>query len=493
MRASLTKQTLSSSALSSTAQIVSKLLGLVSTLILARILTPEIFALAAMLSISLYFLDVMADVASETYILQKRRLSSGDIGTAWTFNLLTKVTIAGVLILSAPLFSAFFRQELLTLPLQAIALVLPLRALQSPIIFKCKRHLRYTPLVWQTFAERLCAVIVVVTVAWWTQSIWAFVLADLVSTALGVVISYVWGKRAPRFTLTQARSQWQFSRWLIGKQVAGYLRSQLDTALVARYFPLAVTGQFHVARDLAMAPGRYLLGPAIEPLLATFRMSGQQEGDLLDNTVLSYVLLLLITVPLCIFVAINAGLLVLVLLGDKWQAASGMLAYMIFLSFYWVFLLVTEKALMVKGKVRFLFYFDLMALLLIAVSLTGVIQLSEPLNIHLFILVRVFTGFLLTGFAVGILFHKHYEKLLPVAGVIVICLVVSTLSVYLNLWIASAVEAWPALAQLVLLGISFIALYSVLIIPYALLGTPKPIRYRLRFLVTEILKRKTLP
>ena len=47
MTASLTKKTLVSSAFSSAAQLISKLLGLLSTLVVARVLTPDVFALAA--------------------------------------------------------------------------------------------------------------------------------------------------------------------------------------------------------------------------------------------------------------------------------------------------------------------------------------------------------------------------------------------------------------------------------------------------------------
>jgi lipopolysaccharide exporter len=57
----------------------------------------------------------------------------------------------------------------------------------------------------------------------------------------------------------------------MGKSIVGYLRSQIDTVFVAKFFNAGQLGNYHMARDVAMLPGHYLLGPAIESLLADFK------------------------------------------------------------------------------------------------------------------------------------------------------------------------------------------------------------------------------
>ena len=163
MTASLTKKTLVSSAFSSAAQVLSKLLGLLSTLVVARVLTPDVFALAAILSITLYFVDVLGDVASETYILQKKRVSFLDIQSAWTLNLTIKICCCLLLACLAPIAARFFEQPSLTTPLQVATLVLPLKALCSVFFLKLKRHLKYGLLTLATFAERLVATILLIS------------------------------------------------------------------------------------------------------------------------------------------------------------------------------------------------------------------------------------------------------------------------------------------------------------------------------------------
>ena len=84
--------------LSAGAKLLSKFIGLISTLILARLLTPSDFGIIAAISIVLYFFDVFANVATEQYIMQKKRLRISELNTAWSINVVLKSLICLILI-----------------------------------------------------------------------------------------------------------------------------------------------------------------------------------------------------------------------------------------------------------------------------------------------------------------------------------------------------------------------------------------------------------
>ncbi|MFQ3199075.1 MAG: lipopolysaccharide exporter, partial [Paraglaciecola sp.] len=84
------KKLFTSAAFSSGAKILQRVLGLISTLILARVLTPEDFALIAIVSLTLYFFDMLSQSGSEPYIVQKKQVSEDDLNTSWTLDLLLK-------------------------------------------------------------------------------------------------------------------------------------------------------------------------------------------------------------------------------------------------------------------------------------------------------------------------------------------------------------------------------------------------------------------
>ena len=483
MTVSLTKKTLVSSAFSSAAQILSKLLGLLSTLVVARVLTPEVFAIAALLSITLYFVDVLGDVASETYILQKRRVSYYDLHSAWSLNVVIKTSCCLLLIALAPFAAAFFEQPSLTLPLQAATLVLPLKALCSVYFLKLKRHLRYGPLTLATLVERVGATILLISCALVYENVWAFVFADIGGAVLLLGTSYLLSGQRPIFMLVKIKEQWMFSKWLLGKQIAGYLRSQLDTLFVAKLFSATVTGHYYLARDVAMLPGRFLLGPAIEPLIASFRSEKIQGKALLEKVAVSYCVALLIATPITVFVNYFADILVLALLGEQWALASSFMPYLIFLFFYWVVLQITEQGLISLGKVSFLFLFDVVSLLLIALVL--LVALSVRMDILWVIEARVGAGFLLTGLAVGILYANQWKALVGVFVNLLAFACISVGSCEAASLVASHIFSLWAPYKLAIISIVFGTVYVVLSVTYVFWLSPKIYRGQLIFIFQE--------
>ena len=107
---SLARRVLGSAALLVGIKAVQRSLGLISLLILARLLTPEDFGLIALVSITVHFFDILSNVGSEQYIIQKQAVSEEDLNTAWTIDLLMKAALWLLLMLCAPLLAEFFEQ-----------------------------------------------------------------------------------------------------------------------------------------------------------------------------------------------------------------------------------------------------------------------------------------------------------------------------------------------------------------------------------------------
>lgn len=79
----VTRKVVSSAMFAASAKIISKVLGLFSTMILARLLAPEQFGFIAIVSIALYFFDILSHTASEQYTIQKSTVTKQELSTAW--------------------------------------------------------------------------------------------------------------------------------------------------------------------------------------------------------------------------------------------------------------------------------------------------------------------------------------------------------------------------------------------------------------------------
>ncbi|WP_017444369.1 oligosaccharide flippase family protein [Gayadomonas joobiniege] len=401
----LAKQLLDSAFFSAGSKLLTRFLGLISTLIVARILTPSDFANVAVVSILLYLFDTLSHAGSEQYVMQKTRLLRRELASAWSFNLLIKLFMSLTLVGLAPILLTWFNKPELTQGLQAAALVLSLNACAHPAIMQCKRALDYRPIFILTLAHKVAAFIVLIVLAWYLKSFWAFIIADLVAASIYCGLSYLIFTGKVRFTLKYCKPQWDFSKWMIGKALLGYLRSQIDTLVVSYYFSKNILGHYYVARDLAMLPAHTLLGPALEPLISAFKDQQLKPSEQISVQVnLIFTVILAVLTPTCLFMFYFAELSVLALFGEQWQLAANLLKPLSFLLFYWVILLIAENLLISIGKIKAIFIADMFALVFIALTLISY-ALSAPEIMQLAWL-RVGLGVLSTFILIVYLYQK---------------------------------------------------------------------------------------
>ena len=455
------KGLLASAAFSSGAKFLSRLIGLVSTLILARILTPTDFAMIAIIAIVLHLFDILSHTGSEQYIVQKSEVLPGDLNTAWTLDILLKSLMCLFLIVLAPFIAEFFEQPHLRFAMQVASVTLIINALKNPGLLLLKRALDYKKVFYLSLVQRIASFVTVIFIALTWQSYWAFVIADIVGALVFTLGSYKIQAFRPAFSLLKVSEQWLFSKWLLGKSIVGYLRSQIDTVLVAKFFNTTQLGNYHMARDVAMLPGYNILGPAIEPLLSDFKDHKQDPVTLGYRVSKVLCIVSLIVVPITTYIAFYPALIIEVLLGSQWVIAGEILGVMSLLFFYYCFLLVIESAYTAVGKVKAIFMFDIASLLVIVGTLLSYLQMYDDLTNMLWL--RVSIG-LASTLLIGIVLHFVVPlKWMQIAGALILSAVLSGMAITLTDWLTKQVE----LGQITLFlfsGILFCGAYATLLV-----------------------------
>ncbi|MBC8386330.1 MAG: oligosaccharide flippase family protein [Gammaproteobacteria bacterium] len=346
-----------------------RLVGLISILFLARLLTPEDFAIVALVAITVHFFDILSNAGSEQYIIQKGRVSIDDLNTAWTIDLSMKSLLWVMLILSAPLAATFFENPELENALLAASFILLINAAKNPGLFLKKQNFEYGQIFWLSVLQRVLTFIIVIAIAYIEQSYWALIIGDIVSSIIYTAGSYKIDKHRPKLCFDEWKTQWHFSGWLLLKSIIGYIRSQIDILIVSKLFPHSQLGQYYMARDIAMLPSHNLLLPAIEPLLALFRTSRNDLEAFEFQVRLSLFVIISISIPISIFIFFFSESIVLTLLGSQWITAIPILSVMSLLLFYFSIILILEQSLLALQKTRTVFLYDLVSLIFITTGL----------------------------------------------------------------------------------------------------------------------------
>jgi len=376
---SLGQKVLTSSTLLIGIKFFQRLIGLVSILFLARLLTPEDFAIVALVSITVHFFDILSNAGSEQYIIQKDCVNAEDLNTAWTIDLSMKSMLWLTLISFSPWIAEFFDQPVLQTALYASSLILIINAAKNPGLFLKKQNFDYKQIFWLSVIQRVATFIIVIAIAYIEHSFWALIIGDIISSIIFTTGSYFIDKHRPKLGVKNWKKQWNFSGWLLLKGIIGYTRSQIDTLIVSKFFPAAQLGQYYMARDIAMIPSHNIILPAVEPLLAAFKQSRNDLKALAFQLQFSLFIISCISIPISMFLWSFSELVILTLLGNQWTTAAPLLSVISLLLLYFSFVLVLEQSLLSLQKLRALFWYDLISLTVITTGLLMYIYISDSL------------------------------------------------------------------------------------------------------------------
>jgi len=299
-----------------------RLAGVVSTIVLARLLTPSDFGVVAVATVVLGLASVMLDFGIQVTVVQIRNLERADIDTAWTLRLLQNAVIAAILILSSGWTGDYYRDARLASVLVVLGVAYLIDGLtgMGPVVFQKRQQ--YAREVAFFMFRRAGGLVVTIILALWLRDYWALVIGTLLSNMIGVVLSYAMHPLAPRLTLARWRRFIGASVWLTLHSISGYASLQIDKLIVGRRDGASILGAYSLADQIAAMPTSELLAPmnrALFPAMAAM----QDDLPRLREAFLSGLgIQTMLAMPAAIGLALVAPDVVVVMLGQQWVAAG---------------------------------------------------------------------------------------------------------------------------------------------------------------------------
>ncbi len=182
-----------------------KAVNYLGSIILARLLLPEIFGIFAIVSFIITFFGFFSDVGLGAALIQKKdKLSQKDLSVTFTLQQILVVTVTVLLWLAAPFFAGKYNLgNEGTWLLRIFSLSLFLTSLKTIPSILLERRLQFKRLIWPEVVEVISFQIIAVTLAYLGLGVWSFILALLVRSLLGALvlfylspwrISFAWDK-----------------------------------------------------------------------------------------------------------------------------------------------------------------------------------------------------------------------------------------------------------------------------------------------------------
>ncbi len=329
-------------------------IGLLSTLILARLLTPGDFGVIAMAMIVVGLLEILAQTGVDLALIREPEPSREDFDSAWTLQILISLTIGILLFLIAPFAADAFSEPKIRPVIQALALRSAMSGFSNVGTIEFRRKLDFRMEFRYNIAKRLSNFMIIVIAAIVLRSYWALVIGMIMAQVVEVGFSYAFHPYRPRPCLRKVKQLFSFSAWLVFYRTARFLSRRVDQFVVGGFAGTTFMGNYYIAYDLATSPTNELVVPMGRGLYPVYARLREEPGKLVEAYLKALGTVALLLVPLGFGLAAVAPDAVPVVLGAKWRAAIPLVEILAVFGVFFGLSNTIEAVLTVIGRVRLL-------------------------------------------------------------------------------------------------------------------------------------------
>lgn len=297
------------------------LLTLVSTVVLARLLTPEDFGLVALGAAVTVLVKALTEMPVGSALIQSDAVDRMDLHAAWTLGVLRGLVLFAVSAAAAWPAAAIYDEPRLVHVVLVSALPAVIGGLANPKVALMQRDLVFYQLAVFQVTTKLIMFLVSAGIAIAYQSYWALLLGPVAAAVVRVALGYGMRRYRPRWSLARARKLLSFSIWLSLSSITRQLNWRLDDFLIGGVLGQATLGAYTMGSNLAEMPIREGVSPIASTLFPGLSQVRREGGNLAGAFLKGQAFLSMLAVPAALGFALIADLLVPLALGDKWSSA----------------------------------------------------------------------------------------------------------------------------------------------------------------------------
>jgi lipopolysaccharide exporter len=302
-------------------KLIDRSVGLVSTIVLARLLVPADFGLIAIAMMLIGALKLLFNFNFDVHLIQDPKAGRDQFDTVWTFNLMFAVVSATALAGAARMVAVFYREPRLESLIYTLAFGLFAAGFSNigPVIFR--RDMRFDREFKFLLAKRLAPVLVTIPIAIWLRSYWALAIGQLTGTLAAVLLSYWVSDYRPRLSLKARSELFHSSKWLFVNNILQFFNGRAAEFVIGKFAGVSGLGVYTISAEISTLPTTELVAPINRAAFPGYARLAH-DIDQLRNSFLGVIsVIALFALPAGIGIVVVADLMVPAVLGWKWISA----------------------------------------------------------------------------------------------------------------------------------------------------------------------------
>lgn len=300
-----------------------KLLSVATTLVLARILTPEDFGLVAVANVIVAALAIFTDLGLGAAIIHSKAPRQRLASTAFFVMPVIGLVLYILSYATAPFLADLLNNEAATPIIRIVSLTLLISSFALVPSILLEKDMAYKRKVLPDLTPTITYIVTVIILAkGFNLGAYSIAYALIVQAFTGLILNWIAARWKPSliFDMGIAKELFGYGKNVLGGSVIGYLATNMDNAFISRSTGSAGLGFYTLGYSVANLPATHVGDVIGRVLFPSFVELNEQRERLRAAYTRALRLLVVVTFPLIAGIAAVANPFVHVVLGEKWLA-----------------------------------------------------------------------------------------------------------------------------------------------------------------------------
>lgn len=299
-----------------------QLVQLIVSIVLARLLAPEIYGTIALITVITTILNVFVDSGMGSALIQKKDADSVDFSTVFYFNMCVCIILYVGLFISSPWIAQFYKDTTLTPVIRVLGLTIVISGVKNIQQAYVSKTMQFKRFFFSTLGGTIGAAIIGIWMAYKGFGVWALVCQQIFNATVDTLILWVTVKWRPKrqFSFERLKGLFLYGWKLLASALLETVYNNLRQLIIGRMYTASDLAFYNRGKqfpDLIIININTSIDSVLLPIMSqeqddTDRVKAMTRRAIQTSTY--------IMAPLMLGLAFCATPVISLILTDKWLA-----------------------------------------------------------------------------------------------------------------------------------------------------------------------------
>jgi O-antigen/teichoic acid export membrane protein len=309
-------------------RVLVKSLGLISSVVLARLLAPVDFGLVA-IAMSIYaFILLFGSVGFNSALIHKAEATNHDYDAVWSMGIIFGFFAGVVFMLNANNIAIFFNDERLIPIVYCVSILFVINGFVNTGVVKFQRELNFKRELKFQIIPKLISFFSTLALAYFLQNYWALVIGMLTHQLMITITSYAMSRYRPTFRISGIKKLFNFSKWIMLNQFFYYVNNKSMDLIVGKLISTRASGLYSISLEIASIPVTEVVAPINKSAFPAYSRAQKDLSKLQELFLQTITLIGYISIPAVVGLFFVIDIFVPVVLGEQWKNTIVIIEYL---------------------------------------------------------------------------------------------------------------------------------------------------------------------